>query len=272
MQIELAPKNPYGLALSSPVMTAAGCFGYGLEYSRMVPFKHIGAIVTRSTTLHGRRVARPPRLAETPAGVLLIGSWPDPGIGRIIERYAPVWASWNTPVIVSIAGATAEEFAAAAGALEAVEGIAGLELNLADHAERAARITAAARAACQLPLLAKLPLGAGLAALARSLTDAGADALTLCAPPHGRAVDPETGEQLEGNLAGPAIRPLVLAALADLAAVVQLPLVGCGGVATTADASALLRAGALAVQVGSALLTDPGAVARIGGELTVDDG
>src|SRR4051812_37766816 len=97
--VDLAPHNPYGLALTCPVLTAAGCFGYGVEYARLVDLEHMGAIVTRSTTLHGRRAVQPPRLIETPAGVLAVGVWPDPGIARVIERYAPVWASWATPVL-----------------------------------------------------------------------------------------------------------------------------------------------------------------------------
>src|SRR5262245_38011211 len=128
--IDLAPNNPYGLTIHSPVLTAAGCFGYGVEYARMVDFTRIGAIVPRSTALHGRRAARPPRILETPAGLLSIGAWPTPSINRAIERYAPAWAAWTTPVLLSVAGESAEEYAAAAAALEGIEGIAGIELNL----------------------------------------------------------------------------------------------------------------------------------------------
>src|SRR5215211_252557 len=115
--IDLAPHNPYGLNLKSPVLTAAGCFGYGVEYARMVDLAAIGAITTRSTSLRGRR-GQAPRLIEMPAGVLAVGRWPDPGLARVIERFAPVWATWDTPVILSIDGATLEEYVAAAAALE----------------------------------------------------------------------------------------------------------------------------------------------------------
>jgi dihydroorotate dehydrogenase (NAD+) catalytic subunit len=265
--IDLAPHNPYGLNLKSPVLTAAGCFGYGVEYARLVNLAAIGAIVTRSTSLRGRRGASP-RLIEMPAGVLAVGGWPDPGLVRVIERLAPVWATWSTPVILSIAGATIEDFATAASALEGVEGIAGLELNLVEHSERAARITSATRAATQLPLLAKLPpAGAKLADLARSVADAGADALTLIGPPHGMAADPHSDELLHGWLSGPAIRPLALAAVAEVAAAITTPIIGCGGVATVADARQLIAAGAAAVQVGAALLANPNAAAQIGAAL-----
>lgn len=267
MTIELAPHNPYGLTLRTPVLTAAGCFGYGVEYARAPGLDQLGAIVTRSTTLRGRRVAAP-RLIETPAGVLTAGDWPDPGLARVLDRFAPVWATWSTPVILSIVGATLQDYADAAGAIEGVEGIAGLELNLANQAERAARIVAAARAATQLPLLAKLPwLAAGHTDLARAVADAGADALTLGAPPPGMAADPHSGELIAGALSGPAIRPLALALVATAVGAVSIPIIGCGGIATTDDARQMLAAGATAVQIGAALLADPGAAARIGAEL-----
>jgi dihydroorotate dehydrogenase (NAD+) catalytic subunit len=269
---DLAPHNPYGLALRQPVLTAAGCFGYGVEYARLADIASIGTIVTRSTTLHSRRVARPPQLIETPAGLLAVGAWPNPGLARVLERHAPVWASWDTPVLLSVAGTTADEFAAFAAALEGVEGIAGLELNLAGHADTAARVVAAMRAATQLPLLAKLPYLEGdrqaLAGLARSVADAGADAIVAIGSPRGMAINPQSGERVEGWLSGPALRPLALALVADLAATVSVPVIGCGGIASVEDARQFLAAGALAVQIGAALLADPGAAARIGAELT----
>jgi dihydroorotate dehydrogenase (NAD+) catalytic subunit len=265
--IDLAPNNPYGLTLSSPVLTAAGCFGYGVEYARLVEIERIGAIVTSSTTAQRRRTARPPRLAETPAGVLATGPWPNPGLDRVVERYAPIWAAWRTPVLLSIVGASPAEYAAIAAALEGVEGIAGLELNLADQAERAAAIVAATRAATQLPLLAKLPpLETGLAELARAVAAAGADAITACAGPRALTIDAH-GERIEGMLCGPALRPLALRRVAEVAAAVEVPVIGCGGIATAEDARQVLAAGARAVQLGAALLADPGAAARIADEL-----
>jgi dihydroorotate dehydrogenase (NAD+) catalytic subunit len=265
--IDLAPKNPYGLALKAPVLAAAGCFGYGVEYARLVDIDRIGAIVTRSTTLRGRRVGRAPRLIETPAGLLAVGDWPDPGLGRVAERYAPAWAAWATPVLLSVVSDAPEEYAAFASALEGVEGIAGLELNLAAQASSAARITSAVRAATQLPVLAKLPPTTGLAALARSVADAGADALTLIGSSRGMAIDPRSREAAEGWLSGPALRPFALAQVSDVAAAVGVPVVGCGGIATADDARQFLAAGATAVQIGAALLADPSAVVRIGMEL-----
>jgi dihydroorotate dehydrogenase (NAD+) catalytic subunit len=262
--IDLAPNNPYGLTVNSPVLTAAGCFGYGVEYARMVDLTRIGAIVTRSTALHGRRVTRPPRILETPAGLLAVGAWPTPSISRVVERYAPAWAAWTTPVLLSITGESPEEYAAVAAALEGIEGIAGVELNLAAHAGEAAKIVAATRAATQLPLLAKLPaLTAGLAELAQAVAGTGADAITVIASPRGTAIDPQSGERVDGWLSGPALRPLALALVAEVAAAVEVPVVGCGGIASAEDARQFLAAGATAVQVGAALLADPWAAVRI---------
>jgi dihydroorotate dehydrogenase (NAD+) catalytic subunit len=272
MMIDLAPNNPYGLSLASPVLTAAGCFGYGIEYARLVDLERIGAIVTRSTTLYPQRVARPPRWIETPAGLLAAGPWPNPGLERVLERYAPTWATWRTLVLLSAEGASPAEYAAVATALEGVEGIAGLELNLAAHADQIAAIVRAARAATQLPLLAKLPAHpesarAGLPELARAAAAAGADAIVVAAAPHGLAIDPQSGERLAGWLCGPALRPLALRSVADVAAAASVPVVGGGGIATAEDARQFLAAGAAAVQIGAALLADPEAAVRIAREL-----
>jgi dihydroorotate dehydrogenase (NAD+) catalytic subunit len=269
--IDLAPHNPYGLTLRRPVLTAAGCFGYGVEYARLADIAGIGAIITRSTTLHRRRVACAPQLIETPAGLLAVGAWPNPGLAHVIDRYTPVWASWDTPVLLSVTGANADEFAAFAAALEGVEGIAGLELNLVGHAETAARVVAAARAATQLPLLVKLPHVQGdLQALARSVADAGADAIVAISSLRGISINPQSDERIEGWLSGPALRPLALALVADVAAAVSVPVIGCGGIASSEDARQFLAAGAVAVQIGAALLIDPGTAARIGTALLAD--
>lgn len=259
--IDLAPHNPYGLRLRSPVLAASGCFGYGVEYAHSIGRMRAGAIVTRSTSLAPRR-QRQPRLLETPAGLLISGGWHNPGIEFVLAKYAPVWAGWDTPVILSLVGAIAEDYATLAGALEGVEGVAGVELNLAELPEQAARITAAARAATQLPILAKLPQHATTERLCAEVAAAGADALTLFAPPRAALAD-MSGSLVAGWLAGPAVRPLALAGIAELAAKVGVPLVACGGVASAEDARQMLAAGAVAVQVGSALLAAPELLGQI---------
>jgi dihydroorotate dehydrogenase (NAD+) catalytic subunit len=262
--IDLAPNNPYGLTLASPVLTAAGCFGYGVEYARIVDIERIGAIVTRSTTLYQRRVARPPRLVETPAGLLVVGPWPNPGLDRVVERHVRTWAAWRTPVLLSLEGVSPAEYADIGAALEGVEGIAGLELNLTEHASQIAAIVHAARGATQLPLLAKLPaLDADLPELARAAAEAGADAIVVAGAARGLAADPHSGEHLTGWLCGPAQRPLALRLVAEVVGSVAVPVIGGGGIATADDARQFLAAGAAAVQIGAALLADPGAAIRI---------
>ncbi|MEN9934412.1 MAG: hypothetical protein RLZZ387_991 [Chloroflexota bacterium] len=256
--IDLAPNSPYGLRLNSPVMTAAGCFGYGVEYARGVPLNRIGAVVTRSVTLHGRRPKQPPRLVETPAGLLCVGVWRDPGLERVLDRHLDTWMSWKTPVVLSVAG----DYAEVAVALETVDGIAALELRLDDPAT-AAEIVAEVRGLSLLPLLAKLPPHDALVQTAQAVAAAGADALTILGPPRALAVDPRTGERLDGTLCGPAIRPLAMRAVAEVCAAVSVPVVACGGVRTSQDARQMIALGATAVQVGSALLSDPLAAMRV---------
>ncbi len=266
--IELAPNSAYGLQLRSPVMTAAGCFGYGVEFTRLVEFGSLGAIVTTSTSALRRRAVPAPRLIETSAGVLAVGPWPNPGLDYVLERHAPQWATWSTPVILSVVAQTPAEFADIAGALEGVEGIAGLELNVSAQAERAAAIVRAVRATTLLPLLVKLPaLDQGLAELGRAVADAGADAITACAGPLAMGVDTQ-GTPVEGMLCGPALLPLTLRRIAALVAAVPIPVIACGGIASVSDARAVLSLGARAVQLGAVLLADPNAAARIAHELS----
>lgn len=264
--IDVAPNNPYGLTLRSPVLAAAGCFGYGVEYARLVDLRRAGAIVTRSTTLQARRADRP-QVRETPAGLFSIGPWPNPGLRRVIERHAPVWAGWETPVILSIAGATAGEYGQIAEQIEGVEGIAALELNLLDEPARALASITAARRATHLPLLAKLPPldAAPLAELSVAAVAAGADALVICPWLLALQTDPQSGAPIEGRLSGPAIQPLALRLVAAVAAAVaDVPLIGGGGIASIADARQFLAAGATAVQVGAALLAEPHLLAQLG--------
>jgi dihydroorotate dehydrogenase (NAD+) catalytic subunit len=230
----------------------------------MVDVERIGAIVTRSTTPYQRRVAHPPRLVETPAGLLVVGPWPNPGLERVVARHAHTWATWRTPVLLSLEGASPTDYADIGAALEGVEGIAGLELNLVEHASQVAAIVQATRGATQLPLLAKLPaLDTGLPELARAAAEAGADAIVVAGAARGLAADPHSGERLAGWLCGPAQRPLALRLVAEVVGSVAVPVIGGGGIATIDDARQFLAAGAAAVQIGAALLADPGAAIRI---------
>jgi dihydroorotate dehydrogenase (NAD+) catalytic subunit len=264
--IDLAPKNPYSLEITTPVVAAAGCLGYGVEVARQLGLAQrggghgLGALVTRTTTPRPRRARA--GLHETPAGLVYTGGG-NPGLRAALERFAPAWAGWETPVILSVAADGAEELAAAVADLDMVEGVRGVELPLAPHGalapEPAARLVAAVRATTPLPLVVRLPGHApDPAALARAVADAGADAVSLI-----DGLPARTPDGREGLLCGPALRPVALRAVAAVCAAVDLPVIGGGGVWEPADARALLDAGAVAVAVGSALVTDLRAAARI---------
>lgn len=305
MAVDLAPHNPYGLTLRTPVLAAAGSLGYGVEYARYLDLRQRqaqvrreprdgtpeaqlpgeqaldgqlqtlplpGAVVTRSTTLRPRRARPLPRIIETAAGLLYSGIDHNPGLRYVITRCAPVWAGWDVPVIVSIAGEQTREYAEAALQLEGVEGVAGIEVNLAASDSklptRVAKVVAEVRAATLLPLLVKLPPDApDVVALALATADAGADAITLGGGMPALVVDPVSGEQVKGWLCGPALRPLALALVAAVAPAVPVPVIGIGGITTAADARQFLAVGAKAVGLGAALLTDPYAAGRVAAEL-----
>jgi dihydroorotate dehydrogenase (NAD+) catalytic subunit len=268
--LDLAPQSPYSLEIATPVIAAAGCLGYGVEVARQLGLAQrgaahgLGALVTRTTTARARRDR--PTLVETPAGLLYTGGDQNPGMRAVRERFAPAWATWEVKVILSVAAERPEDLAELLADLDMIEGVAGVELPLGAHGAlrpaEAVPLVRAARAATPLPLLVKLPGAApDLPELARAVADAGADALALLDGLPGAAPGP-AGLAM-GLLCGPALRPFALRAVAQVAAAVSIPLIGIGGVSGPADARALLDAGATAVGLGSALLVDLRAAARV---------
>ncbi len=272
--VQLAPKNSAGLRLANPVMTASGTFGYGTEYSHLFDIQKLGAIVCKGTTLKPRDGNPQPRLMETPSGMLNSIGLQNIGVKALIKEKAPVWARWRVPVIVNIAGETVEEYAALAKELNNVVGISGLEVNISCpnisaggaefgvHPESAAKVTAAVRANTSLPVLVKLTPNTGeIAEVATAVAEAGADAISLINTVRGMAIDIYTRQTLLGNrtggLSGPAIKPIALAMVYDVAGAVDLPVVGCGGITSSSDAIEFFMAGASAVQVGSASFINP---------------
>jgi dihydroorotate dehydrogenase (NAD+) catalytic subunit len=262
--IELAPHHKVGLPMPNPVMTAAGCFGYGPEYADWADASRLGAIVTNPVSLRPRRGPAQPRVVETPGGFILNTGDQNPGVRRVLQRYAAGWKRLGRPVVVHLAPDDLEALARTARALEAVDAVAGLELGLpedASHAD-AASLVAAARES-ELPLLARLPL-AHAADLAAVCVEAGADALVVGAPPLGSALHPSgSGQVVTGRLYGPALHALAMHALLKVRPLVDVPLVGCGGIHSVEDARALLDAGAVAVQVDSAIFTAPSLLGRL---------
>ncbi|MCK5434201.1 MAG: dihydroorotate dehydrogenase [Dehalococcoidales bacterium] len=274
LSIQIAPKNQHGLLLTNPVMTASGTFGYGTEDSHMFDIQKLGAIVCKGTTLEPREGNPQPRLAETASGLLNSIGLQNIGVEALIKEKTPIWASWRVPVIVNIAGETVDDYAQLAGKLEGVAGISGIEVNIScpnikgggaefgANAKSAAEITAAVKAATSLPILVKLtPNTSNIAEIATAVAEAGADAISLINTLKGMAIDTTKHRPLLGSIAGglsgPAIKPVALYMVYEVAGAVELPVIGCGGITTASDAIEFIMAGASAIQVGSASFTNP---------------
>ncbi|HUT96825.1 MAG TPA: dihydroorotate dehydrogenase [Dehalococcoidales bacterium] len=274
LSVQLAPKNEKGLLLANPVMTASGTFGWGTEYEHLFDIQRLGAIVCKGTTLKPREGNLQPRLAETPCGVLNAIGLQNIGVEAVIRDKAPVWAGWRVPVIVNIVGETVEEYAELARKLDGVGGIGGIEVNIgcpnikAGGAEfgakpdSAAAVTAAVKKATTLPVTVKLTPNTGdIVGVAKAVAGAGADAISLINTPKGIVIDISKRRPLLGNvsggLSGPAIKPIAVFMVYEVAGAVKVPVVGIGGIATAGDALEFIMAGASAVQVGTANFTNP---------------
>jgi len=255
-------------------MTASGTFGYGTEYSHLFDIQKLGAIVCKGTTLEPREGNPQPRVAETACGVLNSIGLQNIGVKALIEEKAPLWASWRVPVIVNIAGETVDDYSQLAGELDGVAGVSAIEVNIscpnirAGGAEfgaspkSAARVTTAVKAATSLPILVKLtPNTSDIAEVAMAVAEAGADAISLINTLKGIAIDvtkrrPLLGS-ISGGLSGPAIKPVALYMVYEVAGAVEVPVIGCGGITTASDAIEFIMAGASAIQVGTASFTNP---------------
>ncbi|MGD0794277.1 MAG: dihydroorotate dehydrogenase [Dehalococcoidales bacterium] len=274
LSVQLAPKNKRGLRLANPVMTASGTFGYGTEYSQLFDTQRLGAIICKGTTLEPREGNEQPRLVETTGGVINSIGLQNIGVEALVREKAPLWAKWRVPVIVNIAGDTVDEYGDLAKRLDSVKGVSALEVNIScpnvragcalfgASPDSAAAVTAAVRAATTLPVFVKLTPNAGdIVSVARAVAGAGADAVSLINSVKGMAIDisqrrPAIGN-ITGGLSGPAIKPLALAMVYEVAGAVDIPVIGIGGIATAADALEFIMAGASAVQVGSATFRNP---------------
>ena len=273
-EVDMAVDLGRGLVLPNPILVASGTFGYGVEYGDVVDVDRLGGICCKGTTLKARIGNPTPRVTETPGGMLNSIGLQNPGVDAVIEKYATVWATWRTPVLVNVAGESVHDYVEVARRLDGLPGVAGIELNIscpnvgrgglqfAIDAAAAAEVTAAVRRATDLPLLVKLsPNVADIRPIARAIADAGADALTAINTLSGIAVAPGRRRPLLGNiyggLSGPAIKPIALRVVYEAAQVVSIPVIGIGGVTDLADVLDFLAVGAVAVQVGTAIFADP---------------
>lgn len=273
LSVNLSPSGHRPLLLRNPVMPASGTFGYGTEYADLVPVERLGAIVTKGVTRVPCDGNHQPRLWETASGILNSIGLENIGVDAVISNKAPVWATWQVPVMVNIAGHTVDEYAQVARLLDGVAGVAALEVNIScpnisegglefgTVPEAAAAVTCAVRQETELPLVVKLsPNVTDIVAIAGAVVGAGADALCLINTLRGTAIDVEKRRfrlgRVAGGLSGPAIKPVALHMVHLVAHAVAVPVIGCGGISTAADALEFIMAGASAVQVGTASFTD----------------
>lgn len=274
LSVQLAPRHPKGLVLTNPVMIAAGIAGYGVEYGEISDIQKLGALVCKGTTFRPKKGNAQPRLVETASGLLNSVGLENVGVDALIAEKAPVWAGWRVPVIVNVAGETISEYVAVSRRLEGVPGISAVELNIScpnvaaggmefgTHPEVAARVTSAVKSATSLPVIVKLsPNVTDIKEIALAVAGAGADAISLINTLKGMAIDidqrrPSLGN-IVGGLSGPAIKPVALYMVFEAARAVRIPLIGCGGITCAEDALEFIMAGATAVQIATASLTDP---------------
>ena len=268
-----------GVELRSPVMAASGTFGYGTDVP-LCDRKALGGMVSKGIFLNARPGTPPHRIVETPSGMLNAIGLQGPGVEAVIRDYAPLWATWDFPVLVNINGERVDEYGELAARLDGVPGVAGLEVNIScpnvregglffgNNPESAAAVTAAVRRRTSLPLWVKLtPAVSDISAIARACEEAGADALSAVNTFVGMSFDLGSGQPRlafrSGGLSGPAIRPLALYLAYQVARAVSIPVVGIGGIARAEDAMEFLLAGCRAVQVGTATFVDPNAIGKI---------
>jgi len=261
------------LALPNPVLVASGTFGYAREMTSFVDLSRLGGILPKTVTRQPRAGNPPWRTIETPAGMLNSIGLDNDGIDAFIAHHLPYLASVGAPIIVSIAGRTAEEFVEMSAQVGEASGAAAIELNIScpnvsggvdfgTNPRMCEQLVAACRLACRLPIIAKLtPNVTSIAELAVAAEAGGADAISLINTCQGMAVDWRRRRPLLGNviggLSGPAIKPIALRCVHQAAQAVQTPLIGIGGIATIDDVMEFFVAGAKAVQLGTVNFYNP---------------
>ncbi|MFZ9862121.1 MAG: dihydroorotate dehydrogenase [Gemmataceae bacterium] len=267
------------LALDNPILVASGTFGYAREMESLVDFKKLGGIVPKTVTQNPRAGNPPPRTCETTAGLLNAIGLDNDGLEYFLANHLPYLRNLPTKIIGNIAGKTEPEFLEMAGRIEREKGLAALELNLScpnvsggvDFAidpEKTARVIRGVREVCSLPIIAKLtPNVTDVASVAQAAAEAGADAVSLVNTFLGIAIDWKRKSFRLGNgtggLSGPAIKPLALRVVWQVAKKVRIPIIGIGGIANIDDVMEFLLAGASAVQMGTVNFYDPTAAQRV---------
>lgn len=276
--------NLAGIPLRNPVMTASGTFGYGEEFSEYVNLETIGAFVTKGLSLKPRAGNPTPRIVETPGGMLNAIGLQNVGIDAFIAKKIPFVRTVNTPCIANFFGDTVDEYAEMTRRLNEIPEVVALEMNISCPNVKqggivfgtdpacAASVVAACRAATQKPLIVKLsPNVTDVVTMAKACVDAGADSLSLINTLIGMAIDLKKRRpvlaNVTGGFSGPAIKPVALRMVWQVARAVKVPIIGIGGIMNATDALEFILAGATAIQVGTASFINPGAAQTIAEEM-----
>ncbi len=263
-----------GLRLANPVIMASGTFGYGLEFADLVPLAKLGGVVVKGTTLSAREGNPPPRMAETASGMLNCVGLQNKGVDYFVGHIYPELPVGDTCFIVNISGSSPEEYALCAQRIAEGTDLEAVELNIScpnvkegglafgTDPRAAASVVKAVRKAWPRTLIVKLsPNVTDITQIARAAEGEGADALSLINTLRGMAIDVRTRRRSlsigTGGLSGPAIKPVALAMVYDVAKAVTVPVIGMGGITTATDAVEFLLAGARAVEIGTASFVDP---------------
>ena len=272
LKVEIA-----GIKLKNPVMTASGTFGYGEEYAPFVDLNRLGAIILKGITLKPKAGNPPPRVIETPSGMLNSIGLQNVGVEVLIKEKLPYLKKFNTPVIINISGDTMEEYVKLAGILGEVSaemGVSGLEINIScpnvkkggmawgTDAKETYKIVSSIRKATTLPLIVKLtPNVTDIKIIAQAAEEAGADALSLINTLVGMVVDIDSRRpklaNVSGGLSGPAVKPVALWLVWQVFQMVSIPVIGIGGIIKVEDALEFIIAGAWAIEIGTANFVNP---------------
>ena len=262
------------LQLKNPVMTASGTFGYGLEFEDFVPLDQIGGIIVKGTTLQPREGNDYPRMAETAQGMLNCVGLQNKGVDYFCQQIYPRIKNIDTNLIVNVSGNTPEDYAECAARIDALEKIPAIELNIScpnvkeggmafgTSCAGAASVVRAVRKRSHQTLIVKLsPNVTSIADIARAVEDEGADSVSLINTLMGMAIDVEKRRSVlsihTGGLSGPAVKPVALRMVWQVAKAVKIPVIGLGGISNATDAIEFLMAGASAIQIGTANFLDP---------------
>ncbi len=267
------------LLLSNPVIAASGTFGYGIEFAHLVDLNSLGGIVVKGLSAKPMEGAPAPRLCETSGGMLNAVGLQNIGVRAFVSEKLPELRKYRTAIVANVFGHSVAEYCDVVQVLEGADGLAAYELNIScpnvdcggaefgAEPALAAEVVAAARKASRRPLWVKLAPNADVRAVARAVEAAGADALTVANTYPAMSLDARTGRsrlgRLSGGLSGPAIKPLTLRLVYEVSRAVRIPIIGLGGIQTGEDAVEYLRAGATAIQVGTAHFSDPKASERV---------